>query len=109
MTEKLGMRISSRFPLPILLAFIFVFALIVIWLQRLASRTTFIHEVNEENMRSFNYVDTDEVTIVLRYYNDRFYSEYDGDFIVGDFVWLEMLCHVPTRLVQYFDKFDKQY
>ncbi|XP_028416287.1 uncharacterized protein LOC114540216 [Dendronephthya gigantea] len=61
MIQRLGMRISSRFPLPILCAFIFVFALIVIWFQRLSSTTAIIHENSDENVRSFNFKDADEI------------------------------------------------
>ncbi|CAB3996438.1 Hypothetical predicted protein, partial [Paramuricea clavata] len=65
MCEKLMMRISTRFPLPVLIiGFVFVFTLAVLWLRRMGQDTTYKsgQSDNVETLLNLNYKDINEVS-----------------------------------------------
>ena len=63
MCTKLIMRISSRFPLPVVIVgFVFLFTLAVLWLRRITQDMSYTSD-QSETLLSLNYKKINEVRI----------------------------------------------
>ena len=67
MCTKLIMRLTSRFPLPVVfVGFVLFFTLVVVWLRRMAQDNMVYTRDQSENSLNLNYKEINEVRIRSR-------------------------------------------